>query len=289
MPSMSRAISSTPAGLLPLPRPLMTGEVLDAAFRLFRAALLRCLPYSGFAVLVLELPTLYSTFRSGGFMLPIGWKIVGADASGVFTDHNLVFVISLLLAVVLFGAITLRLDAVSRGIRPSFRREISTACFRWPSAVIATLGALGFPLLLYGLGPAFTNMLPKEALMVVALPLIWPTALFAVALPAFWCDRLGPFAAVVQAVRVSRRRSWRMVGAILATACFVAVFYLLVTIALALMSPILGRADLFLIATVRTCLTLVVGALGVPFVLAMLVVAYEDLKLREKERRGAAQ
>ena len=45
-----------------LPRPLMTGEVLDAAFRLFRAGLLRCLPYSGLAVLVLELPTLYATF-----------------------------------------------------------------------------------------------------------------------------------------------------------------------------------------------------------------------------------
>jgi hypothetical protein len=40
---------------------------------------------------------------------------------------------------------------------------------------------------------------------------------------------------------------------------------------------------------VRTCLTLVVGALGVPFVLSMLVVAYEDLKLREQERRGAAR
>ncbi len=28
-----------PVGLLPIPRPLMTGEVLDAAFRLFRASL----------------------------------------------------------------------------------------------------------------------------------------------------------------------------------------------------------------------------------------------------------
>ena len=53
----------------------MTGEVLDAAFRLFRAGILRCLPYSGLAVLVLELPTLYSTFRrarcaASGLRLP---------------------------------------------------------------------------------------------------------------------------------------------------------------------------------------------------------------------------
>jgi hypothetical protein len=37
----------------------MTVEVLDAAYRLFRAGIFRCLPYSGLAVLVLELPTLY--------------------------------------------------------------------------------------------------------------------------------------------------------------------------------------------------------------------------------------
>jgi hypothetical protein len=47
-----------------------------------------------------------------------------------------------------------------------------------------------------------------------------------------------------------------------------------------MLSPLLGRADLFLIATVRSLLTLVVGAVGVPFVVAVLIVAYEDLKLR---------
>jgi hypothetical protein len=31
---------------------------------------------------------------------------------------------------------------------------------------------------------------------------------------------------------------------------------------------------------------LVVGAFGVPFVLAVLIVAYEDLKLREQRRPG---
>jgi len=53
------------------------------------------------------------------------------------------------------------------------------------------------------------------------------------------------------------------------------------------LSPLLGRADLFLIATVSSMLSLVVGAFGVPFVLAMLIVAYADLKLREQRRRGA--
>jgi hypothetical protein len=51
----------------------------------------------------------------------------------------------------------------------------------------------------------------------------------------------------------------------------------------------LGRADLLLIATVSSLLSLVVGTLGVPFVLAVLIVAHEDLKLRETERRGVAR
>lgn len=270
-----------PVGLLPLPRPLMTGEVLDAAFRLFRASLLRCLPYSGLAVLVLELPTLYEALltsdRDGGghFVIP-HIRLLG-------------FATVLALSVALLGVITLRLNAVSRGVKPRFRAEIKAVLRRWPTSVIATMAALGFPMLLYTVGSLIDPMFPNVVLFIVGFPLILPMALLAVALPAFWCDALGPFAAIAMAFRISRRRLWRMVGAILATACLVMVFYLLAAIAVGLMSPLLGRADLFLIATIRSLVSLVIGAVGVPFVLAMLVVAYEDLKLREIERRGAAR
>lgn len=261
-------------GLLPLPRPLMTGEVLDAAFRLFRAGLLRTLPYSGLAVLVLELPTLYLDFMFSGRRAP-AFELLG-------------YFIVLALSAALLGVITLRLHAISRGERPRFRGELRTVLRRWAPALIATIGALGLPLLLFGFGPAFNNVLPAGALVVLAVPLLWPTALVVVALPAFWCDGLGPFAAIAQGVRVSRRQSWRMVGALLATVCMIAVFYVLSAMIAAMFSPLFGRADLFLFATVSSMLSLVIGAFGVPFVLAMLIVAYEDLKLREQRRRGAS-
>jgi len=280
---MSSAQSLTPVGLLPLPRPLMTGEVLDAAFRLFRAGLVRCLPYSGLAVLVMELPALYSTFiASAAFGR-------ADEAFGIQPAHLVMWLLVVLLSTALIGMLTLRLYAVSRGVRPRFSGELGTALRRLPTGIIATLGALGFPLLLLFLVPVFSNVLPKVAFLVVWLPLSWPAALFVVALPAFWCDGLGPFRAVVQAVRISRRRSWRMVGALLATLCMVAVFYVLSAMVVAMMSPMLGRADLLLIATVSSLLSLVVGTLGVPFVLAVLIVAHEDLKLRETERRGVAR
>jgi hypothetical protein len=260
-------------GLLPLPRPLMTGEVLDAAFRLFRAGLLRTLPYSGLAVLVLELPTLYLDFMFRGRREPwlevLGYLVVLASSAA------------------LLGVITQRLHAISRGLRPRFRSDLKTVLRRWPSALIATIGAMGLPLLLFGFGPVFNNVLPTGAWVVLAVPLLWPTALVVVALPAFWSDGLGPFAAIEQAVRVSRRQSWRVVGALIATMCMIAVFYVLSAMVAGMFSPLFGRADLFLFATVSSMLSLVIGAFGVPFVLAMLIVAYEDLKLREQRRRGA--
>jgi hypothetical protein len=285
MPRMNRAFASHgPAGLLPLPRPLMTGEMLDASFRLFRAALLRSLPYSGLAVLALQFPALYALFLAPRAAFGAPGRFGSINPLDLVGNRELIFVLAVLFCALLFGVITLRLQAVSRGARPRFRSEIATALRRWPMSLVATLGSLGIPLLLIFAWSTLTMVLPWPALVVIALPLLWPAALLAVALPAFWCDGLGAFAALAQAVRVSRRRSWRMIGAIFATSCVVTVFYALAAVVLLLAAPLMGRADLFLISTIRSLVGVIMGAFGVPFVLAMLVVAYEDLKLRAAER-----
>lgn len=265
-----------PVGLLPLPRPLMTGEVLDAAFRLFRAGILRCLPYSGLAVLVLELPTLYSTFLASP----------GRGALSAIPHSKLIGVsLILLLSVALLGVITLRLNAVAQGRRPRFRSELATTVKRLPNAVLLTVLMLLYPALCLLLWPLMANSLPMEALVFAVVPVLWPAAFFVIALPAFWCDGLGPFAAIAQSVRLSVRRSWRMVGAILTTGVMLMAFNLLPMIFAAMITPLFGRVDLFMVATVASIFYLVVGAFGVPFVLAVLIVAYHDLKIREPVRR----
>jgi hypothetical protein len=263
-------------GLLPLPRPLMTAEVLDAGYRLFRSGILHCLPYSMLAVLVIELPTLYSTFLAPSTApAPLAGDIK-------LVSHLLVF----LLSVPLLGLITLRLDALAKGLRPRFRSEMRAALSGWLMGIPATVFAFGFPLLLWIAYPVLIVAMPGSALIFAAVPALWPVSIFVVALPAFWCDGRSPISAAVQAVRVSVRRSWRMFGVVLATMCMVMVFFVLSTVIVWMMSPLFGRADLFLIATVESMLYLVVGAFGVPFVLAVLIVAYQDLKLRDQERRG---
>jgi hypothetical protein len=94
MPSMY-GVQNTANGQIALARPLMTVEVLDAAYRLFRAGIFRCLPYSGLAVLVLELPTLYSTFSPGG-------RATFGGTGLRWLTYGTVF----LLSVVLLGVIT---------------------------------------------------------------------------------------------------------------------------------------------------------------------------------------
>jgi hypothetical protein len=153
--------------------------------------------------------------------------------------------------------------------------------------LFATALAFGYPLLLVWLRPVLINSMPFTALIFAAVPVFWPVGLFVATLPAFWCDGLTPVSAFAQSLRLSIRRSWRMFGATLATVCMVAVFVVLSIVIVYIVMPLFGRVDLYLVATVRSTLLLVVGAFGVPFVLAMLIVSHQDLKLRDQERRGA--
>jgi len=223
-------------------------------------------------VLVLELPTLYSTFFGPGDAAIPYFTLV---------SYGVVF----LLSVPLLGVMTLRLNALARGERPRLRTELLSALKGWPMGLIATVLAFGYPLLLVWLRPVLVNSMPFSALIFVAVPIFWPVGLFVNTLPAFWCDGFAPFSAFAQSLRLSIRRSWRMFGATLATLCMVAVFVVLSAIIVYIIMPLFGRVDLYLVATVRSTLLLVVGAFGVPFVLAMLIVAHQDLKLRDQERR----
>jgi hypothetical protein len=180
----------------------------------------------------------------------------------------------------------LRLQAIARGERPAFRREVGTAFRRWPLALIATAGAIGLPVLL-ALVATLDLSSRFVVVLVFAVPVMWLTSLLILALPAYWCDRLGPLTAIARAVTLARRRSWRMMGALLATGSMVATFYVLSAIIAGFLSQLIGYADLFVIAAVSSMLSLVIGALGVPFVVAVLIVAYEDLKRRAADRRGA--
>ena len=169
--------------------------------------ILRCLPYSGLAVLVLELPTLYSTFFGAG-----------GRAGGAIPYFTLVsYGVVLLLSVALLGVITLRLNAMARGSAAALpHRDRDRAASAGPWRLLATAFAFGYPLLLVWLRPVLVQPhVPGTAVVFAAVPLLWPVRrCFAVT-----CRHSGAMASGRSRPSPSRcalscRSSWRMVGAI---------------------------------------------------------------------------
>src|SRR6266700_2685475 len=54
--------------LYPPPRPQSVGEILDSAFRIFRATLVKCLPYAIAAVIAGLLPNIYDLATGRGLL-----------------------------------------------------------------------------------------------------------------------------------------------------------------------------------------------------------------------------
>src|SRR5947208_2524324 len=101
--------------LYPPPRPQSVGEILDSAFRIFRATLLQCLPYATVAVIASQLPNIYY-LASGRGALACGWTVLlvtgkGAVASmvqswrltsGSWWRLTLIYSVALVLLIVLY-------------------------------------------------------------------------------------------------------------------------------------------------------------------------------------------
>ena len=264
----------------------MTSEVLDAAFRLFRAGLVAlsalfgpCGAGAGTAHAVLDVRRRTRGDRSSPPRLAVASRSLGV------TDNQVVMLISLLLDAALLGMITLRLHSiVARANGRAFAPKSRTALRRWPAALIATFVALGFPLLLLGLVDVQPDVPGRGA-----------AGGRRAAVVADGAVRRGTAGVLVRSASGRSRRSPRQCAISLRRSlahgrrdsrdrcawCWCSTCSSAVLLAhrcrrcsgarICSSSPPCDR-----------CCTLVVGAIGVPFVVAVLIVAYEDLKLRDQ-------
>src|SRR6266699_970631 len=118
--------------LYPPPRPQSVGEILDSAFRIFRATLVKCLPYAIAAVIAGQLPNIYYLVSGrnmlqglAGFRDPV-WLTL--------------YILSYVIAIVLWSSVLLRQYALSTGHPAETSSELSTAVRRVPA--MALLGIL---------------------------------------------------------------------------------------------------------------------------------------------------
>src|SRR5437660_12404168 len=114
--------------LYPPPRPQSVGEILDSAFRIFRATLVQCLPYAIAAVIAGQLPNIYYLV-SGRNMLQ---GLAGLRDPVWVTLYLPGYVI----AIVPWSAVLLRPYALSPGHPGGTSSEASTAVRRAPAQAL---------------------------------------------------------------------------------------------------------------------------------------------------------
>src|SRR5437879_12550799 len=104
--------------LYPPPRPQSVGEILDSAFRIFRATLVQCLPYAIAAVIAGQLPNIYYLV-SGRNMLQglAGFR----DPVWMALD-----IVGCVIAIVLWSGVLLRQVVYSRGHPGGTRLVVQT-------------------------------------------------------------------------------------------------------------------------------------------------------------------
>ena len=291
-PHEPRALPVSTGRAVPLPRPLMTGEVLDAAFRLFRAGLAALPAVLGpgrararAAHAVRHVPV----DRDVAFGLAA--RLAGWSRPGLTEPHRVADLPAARRALARRDHVC-ACTRLRAGQRPRFRAEIGHR----PAALAARPSSppsapSSFRCCCTGRRRCSTRCSRSEA----------ADGPGAAAVLADGAVRRGIAGVLVRRPRAVRRD--RASGADFAAALVAhgrrdprddvhrrwCSYVLAADLRRRCCRRMLGRADLFLIATVRSLLYLVVGAFGVPFVLAVLIVAYQDLKLREQRAaRGAA-
>jgi hypothetical protein len=256
----------------PPTRATSVGEVLDLAFRIFKATLVKGLPYGICAVVAQWLPNIYDLSR-------------GATARSVLDASQpvrvVIFVAGVLLALLAWSALLLRQRALIEHRPTTVTAELGEALRRLPAFFLATVLFLlvvagGFALLTlvppqYRVGLRFM-LLILGLYLAVLLSCTWPAVLL---------GHQGPLGALRQSARLVWGNWWRVaavyaVGAVVVIVVSILVGALITAIVSSLGAGITVSTSVFM--EVATAL----GAVMAPFVGALLLATFGDLRVRKE-------
>jgi hypothetical protein len=272
------------SSLYPPSRPQSIAEVLDSAFRVFRATLLRCLPYGALAVVAGQLPNIYDIaagrpLRRFGAADPVWWAL---------------YLIGALLALGLWNATALRQYGMLTGTGTAAAgADLSRGLRRAP--VVALLLTLSLAAMGVFLLPAL--LVPPGWRVGILLLLALPASYVGVALSCSWTALLfagtGVLGSMAYSFRLVSGNWWRLSTIYTVGIVMLLVFYVLSgVLAMAVVVPFAGAADLAVLTAVSAVVVVALGAVGTPFYSALALVVFGDLRARrealEVERRMAA-
>jgi len=277
--------------LYPPSRPQSVGEILDSTFRIFSATLVKCLPFAFAAVILGQLPTLYS-FATGRPLLqaalrgsrdPLWWILELVAIFGTLTLTN---------------AVLLRQYALATGHPAATGEELATGARRVPGmlliavllglAVVATLipvmAIVWFPLgVLAGGGGGFGGVFGATLVLVLMLLCAsWVVVRWICSGALYLLTDRGPVASMSYSWELTSGNFWRLtliygVGIVL-----VIVFYVLSGVVGAVGSALLARGDVAVVTAVTAAVMALLGALMGPFYSALALAVLGDLSVRKE-------
>jgi hypothetical protein len=246
--------SSMAETILPFERPLSAGEVLDAGITLFKASLLRCLPLSLAAVVLGQLPTVYAMLRG---------------RTPTLTDMGPLEALLVLLAglanVVIWGAIMLRQRAIAGGHASTLAEVIGRPLAR--------------------LLPVLGMILASTALVAVGLVLLVVPGLYLAvglmfAYPAMLLDGESALGSIRSSLRLVRGNWWRTSMVVTVALFAIIVFYAIGSVVGVVIVQVTGGGDVGRVFLATSIVSALIGALFTPFMCAVSLAQYAELRLR---------
>ena len=287
--------------LYPPSRPQSVGEVLDSAFRIYSATLLRCLPYSFASVILGQLLSLYDVLhRHGNGAAALRAVQMDRVTSPVWWGLLLLVIVG---STMFANAVFLRQYTLASGRAASMRAELGTGLRRAPGALlIGLIIALAFAvtlipvvLLLASIGAALGVIRPTAGtstpiwlgigiVLAVLIAGSWVAIRWACSVPIYLLTERGPIASMSHSWELTAGNFWRLsiiysVGAVL-----LLVFYVLASIAGGIVAMWLGRGDVVLWVAVSSTVIALLAALFTPFYHALILAVFGELSAR---REGA--
>jgi hypothetical protein len=231
------------------PRPdASVSNLLDAATQLFRATLLKCLPFAMVGVLCLEIPNFY--WVASGHTLTHGMP---AD-----TRYWLLAFIASAVTLFIVSAMMLRQRAFASGATVDSAAELAAAGRRLPSIL------LGWILAQLSLFVGFTLLILPGIFLIVCYLVLLPVLLF---------ENLNPYAALVRCVQLVLPHWWRVLATLVIAVLVVLLCSLVAAAVLSILAAVLigeGPAVQAIVAAV----TVGIGAIGGVFFSALALTLH---------------
>jgi hypothetical protein len=252
--------------LYPPARPQTVGEILDTAFRIFRATLLKCLLFATVSLLVGQLPNVYTLLRGRPvqrlFLVepdPLWWLLAFLGS---------------VLVVALTGAIVRRQYAIASG-RPLDLGAELTAALRLVPGLIALW--------------TLVLLATMAGLLLLVIPGMYIGIRLSCAVTTYLLTDRGVFASMRHSWYLTAGNFWRLSLIFSVYVVLIIVFYVLAAVIAAALAVPFALGDVALITAVTAAVVVILGSIVRPFYTALALAVFGDLSVRTEGTDLAAR